>query len=230
MRADYRFRVLWLLLLWLALIGGMLLGLLAGRYFMVRTHYGEALVANRISALLKRPYLLLNNITLPTNDGTCQIDHILVMDTGVFIIETKHYTGWIFGNPAQPYWTQVIYRKKSKFRNPVHQNWGHVKAVEVLFKLPSDAFSSLVVFSGDAEFKTALGPEVVRLPELIARLSADRPVRFDERQMTYIVGRIEMKRLRRSIETDEYHLNFVRRRLQAQGSPTARASTLPLDL
>jgi hypothetical protein len=31
--------------------------------------------------------------------------------------------------------------------------------------------------------------------------------------MTYVVGRIEMKRLRRSLETDEYHLNLVRQRL-----------------
>jgi len=31
--------------------------------------------------------------------------------------------------------------------------------------------------------------------------------------MAYVVGRIEMKRLRRSLETDEYHLNFLRRKL-----------------
>ena len=36
---------------------------------------------------------------------------------------------------------------------------------------------------------------------------------LDERQMAYVVGRIEMKRLRRSLETDEYHLNFLRQRI-----------------
>jgi hypothetical protein len=36
---------------------------------------------------------------------------------------------------------------------------------------------------------------------------------LDERQMAYVVGRIEMKRLRRSLETDEYHLNYVRGRI-----------------
>ena len=51
---------------------------------------------------------------------------------------------------------------------------------------------------------------------LIAYLSEERPVIFDERQMAYIVGRIEMKRMRRSLETDEYHLNSVRRRIQAR--------------
>jgi hypothetical protein len=32
--------------------------------------------------------------------------------------------------------------------------------------------------------------------------------------MAYVVGRIEIKRLRRSLETDENHLNYVRRRLR----------------
>jgi len=35
---------------------------------------------------------------------------------------------------------------------------------------------------------------------------------LDERQMAYAVGRIEMKRIRRSIETDEYHMNFLRQK------------------
>ena len=53
----------------------------------------------------------------------------------------------------------------------------------------------------------------MKLPQLLGYLGAERPVLFDERQMAYIVGRIEMKRLRRSIETDEYHLNSVRQRV-----------------
>jgi hypothetical protein len=73
--------------------------------------------------------------------------------------------------------------------------------------------SPVVVFAGDAEFKSDLGPAVLKLNQLIHFLSADRPVRFDERKMAYIVGRIEMKRMRRSLETEEYHLNSIRRRI-----------------
>ena len=73
--------------------------------------------------------------------------------------------------------------------------------------------SSVVVFTGNAEFKTNLGPNVIKLPDLIPFLSNQRPVIFDERKMTYVVGRIEMKRIHRSVETDEYHINYVRRRI-----------------
>ena len=72
---------------------------------------------------------------------------------------------------------------------------------------------SVVVFTGEAEFKSDLSSNVLHLAGLIPFLTAERPVVFDERKMTYIVGRIEMKRERRSLETDEYHINHVRDRL-----------------
>jgi len=158
--------------------------------------------------------VLVNNVTFETENGTTQIDHVVVADTGIFVIETKHYSGWIFGSPQDSQWTQVIYKRKSRFQNPIRQNYGHVKALQSFFTLSSEAFIPVVVFTGDAEFKSDLGPTVLRLDDLVAYMSDDRPVLFDERKMAYIVGRIEMKRMRRSLETDEYHLNSVRDRIE----------------
>jgi restriction system protein len=189
-------------------------GFLAGRQFLVRSNGGEALVAQAINSGVRGHHALLNNVTLKTDRGTSQIDHVLVSSTGIFVIETKHYSGWIFGRPDDEYWTQTIFKTKFRFQNPLRQNYGHVKALQALFKLPQSDFIPLVVFTGDAEFKTDLGPMVLKLPQLLEVLSADRPVVFDEKKMTYIVGRIEMKRLRRSIETDENHQDYVRRRIQ----------------
>lgn len=187
-------------------------GIAVGRSILVSRNMGEALVANTL-AQLSCPYVLLNNVTLPTEAGTTQIDHILITESGIFIIETKHYTGWILGDPDDSHWTQVIYRKKSRFRNPLRQNYGHMKTVQSLFKLPDTSFQGLVVFTGDAEFKTQLGPEVIHLHELLGFVQRPWETVLDERQMAYVVGRIEMKRLRRSLETDEYHLNYVRSRI-----------------
>jgi hypothetical protein len=192
------------------------IGFWAGRHFLFSANVGEALVAEVITSRFRRPHVLLNNVTIEAPGGTSQIDHVLVADTGIFVIETKHYGGWIYGSPGDSCWTQVIYKKKSKFNNPVHQNYGHVKALQALFNLPESNFISVVVFTNTAEFKTSVGSAVVKLDGLMDALSGSRPVIFDERKMAYIVGRIEMKRLRRSIETDEYHLNYVRQRLQAK--------------
>ena len=102
---------------------------------------------------------------------------------------------------------------KSRFRNPLRQSYGHVRTVESLFKLPETAFQGLVVFTGDAEFKTELGPHVIHLNDLLGFIEQPWETVLDQRQMAYVVGRIEMKRLCRSLETDEYHLNYVRRRI-----------------
>jgi hypothetical protein len=192
------------------------LGFWIGRLFLDNSNIGEALVVDAITSRLTRPHVLLNNVTLENGGGTTQIDHILVADTGIFVIETKHHTGWIFGSPNDRHWTKVIYRKRFKFQNPIRQNYGHLKAVQSLFTLPDDNFIPLVVFTGQAEFKTDVGPGVVKLFDLVRNLNSERPVMFDGKKMAYIVGRIEMKRLRRSIETDEYHMNFVQRRIQGR--------------
>ena len=199
----------------IAFIFGVAIGVGVNRV-SYRRNWGEALVADAIEKQFKRPHVLLNNVTLTVGNDTTQIDHILVADTGIFVIETKHYAGWILGHTHDKQWTQVIYHTKSRFKNPVHQNYGHVKALMALFNLPDEAFHSLVVFSGEAELKTDLGLNVLRLHQLIPTLSADRPILFDERKMAYVVGRIEMKRLRRSLDTDEYHLNSVRSRIQGK--------------
>jgi hypothetical protein len=198
----------------IALIAGLIIGIALGRQILFRKSIGEALVANTIAAHFKQPHTLLNNVTLPTDTGTTQIDHVLVADAGIFVIETKHYSGWIFGGPKQSQWTQVIYKVKNKFQNPIRQNYGHLKTIQSLFTLPDDNFVPLVVFTGNAEFKSDLGPNVIQLNQLIDQLTGGRPVLFDERKMAYIIGRIEMKRLRRSLETDEYHLNTIRSKIR----------------
>ena len=58
---------------------------------------GELLVNFLLSKFLdKEQYHLIKNVTLPTDDGTTQIDHIVVSQFGVFVIETKNMKGWIF--------------------------------------------------------------------------------------------------------------------------------------
>ncbi len=57
---------------------------------------------------------LFKNVSLPTEDGTTQIDHVLVSEFGVFVVETKNMKGWIFGGPHQRCLAQEIYRSKGE--------------------------------------------------------------------------------------------------------------------
>src|SRR4030095_10213314 len=57
---------------------------------------GEGAVRRRLTQVFHSPdYHLMNNVTLPDNGGTTQIDHILMSRYGIFVLEAKHYRGVI---------------------------------------------------------------------------------------------------------------------------------------
>jgi hypothetical protein len=97
---------------------------------------GENFVSRKLLELNSKHYKVLGNLLLPSlgNTNTTQIDHVVVSDFGIFCIETKSYSGWIFGNAQQQHWTQVLYRYKKQFYNPLRQNYAHIKAVEAIVR------------------------------------------------------------------------------------------------
>jgi hypothetical protein len=70
----------------------------------------------------------------------------------VFVIETKDYKGWIFGDARQAKWTQVLFKYKFRFQNPIVQNLGHVRdgARPSSTSYHPTLSSRLVVFTGEA--------------------------------------------------------------------------------
>lgn len=175
---------------------------------------GEAAVREALALNFSSPsYHLLNNVTLPIKDGTTQVDHILVSRYGIFVIETKHYAGSISGDPYAAEWTQVRFTKQYKFQNPIRQNYLHVAAVaELLEFLPSEQIHSVVVFTGDATFKTERPPQVVTLGELIALIDKYSAERLTQNRMHFCVGRLECHRKAISGQTDVEHVEHLRRR------------------
>lgn len=90
---------------------------------------GENSVARILKKLLRQDYHVINDVVLPTPYGSSQIDHIVVSPFGIFVIETKNYSGWIYGSEHGEYWTKNVYGHKYDFYNPILQNTGHVTAL-----------------------------------------------------------------------------------------------------
>ena len=128
---------------------------------IVKGCIGE-LVVRLLTPLLLDPkvYRPLHNLTLPTPDGTTQVDHVYVSPYGIFALETKNMAGWIFGGEHQAQWTQKLFRKTFRFQNPLRQNFKHVKALEAVLELPPGSVHSLVTFVGSSSFKTPMPPSV----------------------------------------------------------------------
>ncbi len=125
--------------------------------------FGEKMVLRGLRKLDPAQYRVFHDLYLPhpSEEGTTQIDHVIVSSFGIFVIETKNYRGWIFGSEKQPQWTQQIYRRKHKFQNPLHQNKLHVKALMQFLNLPEDHFHAVVLFIGNTEFKTEMPDNVL---------------------------------------------------------------------
>jgi restriction system protein len=107
-------------------------------------------------------YHVFNNVLIPINQTTTQLDHVIVSKYGVFALETKDKTGWIFGSETNNEWTQSIYGKKYRFQNPLRQNYLHTKSLSDYLGIDHDKIHSLVVFWGDCEFKTPMPLNVVK--------------------------------------------------------------------
>lgn len=145
----------------------------------------------RVNSILGRQlsseeYEVFHDVTLHTIQGPTQIDHIVVSKYGVFVIETKNYTGWIFGDAKSAQWTQVIYGTKTRFQNPLRQNFRHTKAVESFLSLSPRYVHSVVVFVGDAEFKTDLPDNVTHLRELCPYVRSFRDLSLDTSRVSEI--------------------------------------------
>jgi restriction system protein len=175
----------------------------------------------------KDRYHLIKNVTLPTDTGTTQIDHIIVSEYGVFVVETKNMKGWIFGGQHQKNWTQKIFKHTNKFQNPLHQNYKHLKVLEQLLGLQESQLHSVVVFIGDSTFKTEM-PENVTYGGGYLRYikSQTEPVLATE-DVTNIIDQIESGRFPRSFTTHRQHTKHVRTIIQEKEKDTADTVTCP---
>ena len=200
----------WLLIAAAALIGYIVRGYRNNHF----QNIGEVLVRNALIEHLKsNSWHLLNNITLQLENHTTQVDHILVSRFGIFVIETKHYKGWIFGDERSKEWTQVIWKRKFKFQNPMHQNYKHVKAIQdILDFVPKEHITGIVVFTGDAIFKTKQPQNVFSLKSLIKYLKDLEQETLTENRLQFCVGRLECLRLALTRETDIEHINNLNNR------------------
>lgn len=202
---------------WLFLIPAILLAIYAisSNVSYRLQNQGEATVSNFLmSSLPLDKWHLLNNVTLKVDDHTTQIDHVLVSRYGVFVIETKHYSGWIFGDANSKSWTQVLYRMKFRFQNPIRQNFKHIKAVqELLDFMPPDHTKGLVVFSGNATFKNTPPAGIHTINSLASYLKGLTEEVLTENRMQFCVGRIECMRFALTKATDIEH----RQNLAARG-------------
>ena len=183
---------------------------------------GEMRVAKILSKLPEEEYRVINNLLIKQGNKTTQIDHVVVSEYRIFVIETKHYRGWIYGDANREYWTQNIYGNKYDLWNPIHQNQGHVRALRrVLTDIPPGVFVSIVTFSRQASLDIRNSENVIYWDELkkLIRSYQRKLISTEQAQNAYetlLTANIDSK------DNQKQHVRHVREQISKREETIAK--------
>ena len=121
--------------------------------------YGEYLTYKYLKHMESNGAKFLFNIYIPKGNGeTTEIDVLMICPKGIFVFESKNYSGWIFGSESQKNWYQTLptgrgRSHKEHFYNPIMQNRSHIKHLKSLLgeQFP---MRSIIVFSDRCTLKS----------------------------------------------------------------------------
>ncbi|WP_037001989.1 nuclease-related domain-containing protein [Ectopseudomonas composti] len=166
----------------------------------------------------KQTYRRLHNVTLNTPDGTTQIDHVFLSPYGIFMLETKNMSGWIFGSEKQAQWTQKLYKRTFRFQNTLRQNYKRLKALEATLGVNPEHLHSVITFVGGSIFKTEVAANVTQGIGFIRYIKSFQQPVFSEAEVDAMLHALQTGRRAPILGPHSEHLQNLKRR----SDPTAK--------
>lgn len=174
---------------------------------------------------LKGDFTVLKNVYLPLRQGTTEIDLVMIHEKGIFVFESKNYSGWIFGDLEQLNWTQSFPNgKKYTFYNPIRQNRTHISALASHLGKPVTAFTSYIVFSercslakvpaNTAEVVIVHRPDMLK--KLRAMLKQSMPV-YSHEEIQDMASKLQ-KFTNKNVVEKQQHINDIKTKCPFCGS------------
>lgn len=181
-------------------------------------NYGEFLTYYSLEKMGGN-HKLLTNLYIPKADGsTTEIDLIMIAETGIYVFESKNYSGWIFGNEKYKKWTQTFPTKqKFQFFNPIWQNNGHINALKNVMKIDrDDLYKNYIIFSERCTFKRVTvkseNVKVIKRDDLLRHIKIDfrdSPIIISPEQID-VIYRVLGRYTLADNETKKAHITAVK--------------------
>lgn len=115
---------------------------------------GEQIIEDNIIKNIDIYKKIIKNVILYKDDKKTEVDIILITCTGIFVIESKNFKGYIYGNENHKSWTQVITKDNhNTFDNPIIQNQYHIDFISKNLHLDETYFYSYIVFGDNAKLQ-----------------------------------------------------------------------------
>lgn len=122
--------------------------------------FGEYQIYRKLASYEQKGAKLLFNCYLTKKSGeTTEIDAVMLHHNGIYVFESKNYSGWIFGQETDRTWTQSLRGnsgtfRKERFLNPLLQNQSHITQIKRQLGCRAEVpVYSLVVFSDHCVLK-----------------------------------------------------------------------------
>lgn len=168
---------------------------------------GEKLVRQVLGRSVEGVRYVFNDYRFYYKNSTVQIDHILVNKNGVFVIETKNYTGNISGLDDEREWTQTFANGnvENKFYNPVKQNYSHIFKLSKFLPYYIQPICLVIFVSANIDY--VLCDKVISLNELTSATEYSGKEVLKPKEIDYIAS-ILYEHQSNSI-TDQEHINNI---------------------
>lgn len=115
---------------------------------------GEQIIEDNIRKNIDIYHKIIKNVILIKEGKKTEVDIILITCTGIFVIESKNFSGYIYGNNKHRKWTQVLTSDKHNiFENPIIQNQYHIDFISSNLNLDQSYFYSYVVFGDNSKLQ-----------------------------------------------------------------------------
>lgn len=154
-------------------------------------------------SLDKKVYRRFHDLIIPSMNGTTQIDHLLVSEYGLFIVETKNKKGWIYGSADQPRWMQTLHGKKYPFQNPLRQTFRQKKVLSEYLNMHEANIFTFVYFVGECRFKTPMPSNVIN-SKLAKTIKQFQTPLLAHDELTRVVNAIESHTIDSTLTTKDH--------------------------
>lgn len=172
--------------------------------------YGEMTVASILGDNIPGEQYVVNNLLFCDKAGnSCQIDHVYINKNGIWVIETKNYSGRIYGNATQREWTQVLAygNTKNSFYNPIKQNKTHIYCLSEYLNV-KNVFHNVVVFLSSADISNISDSSVYPINKLRSIKTMQTGITLSAEEMSGYYNKITLLKNCNSI-SEKQHVNAI---------------------
>ena len=124
-------------------------------YFKVKSDkgaFGEYLIFKKLEKLPFFKQMIINAYVSKNDNQNTEIDIIMICAKGIFVFESKNYSGTISGNEYDVKIKQNIKGNLIFRYNPIKQNENHIKHLKSYLKnINPDYFKSVIVFGDNSD-------------------------------------------------------------------------------